>query len=129
MTTLYERTLDANSVDGPNTIAAIVSRRRDIDELERIAAVFSGRGIKADSRVTVHGLGVGRYCRMRLYVTCTQSQLADALEWLAIEGVSVERLHEYLGKRRYRLALRTLDIDLVCRLALAATRRPLSEAA
>ena len=130
--TLYDRTLLEHETNSRNAYAAVVSRRGDIDQLERITAAMNARGLMSRAAVTTHQLGSGAYVRLLLRASGTDLQLAAVLEWLMSDEVRVERLSlPTATMRKYRLGLRLMDIDFEVYTypAELLNRAPIEEAA
>lgn len=115
---LYELTLAEQEQDNVQALAAIRSRRIDINELQELGTALRSRGLRVRASVTTHPLGSGVFVCLHLWASCTLDQLADALEWLGGTGVGVERMQDgkQPGDRAYRLQLRSMDVQFAVRI-------------
>ena len=72
-------------------LAAIEARAPDIASLDQLSRLLRARGWKSEPLVETHPYGSAAACSLVLLLSCSEPELADVLEFLAADGVTVSR--------------------------------------
>ena len=112
--TLLSRSIEQQLQRNAAALAAIESRSHDIAQLDRLVAALRARGWRAEAYVDTTPSGNAAICNLALLLSCSEGELADALEYLVCDGVGVSRdVRGDMGcSRRYRLRLATFILYL-----------------
>lgn len=123
---LLELSLTEQLARNEAALAAIRSRSLDILELNLLADALAARGVHVRPAVNTYPVGSQAECRLHLWLSCTEHELALALEWLAGADISITRisLPDVGSLRAYQLGLRgqTIQLNASVHDALTASR-------
>ena len=111
---LYLRSLAEQQTRNAAAMAAIESRAHDVDQLDALVASLRARGWKAEGLVETLPYGSAAAAQLVLLLSCSGSELVDAIEYLTADGVHVARkINGDLGcSREYVLKLDRCSIRL-----------------
>lgn len=114
VSTLLSRSIAEQLQRNQNALEAIEARSRDIGVLDHLTGALRARGWRADAYVDTTPSGNAAACNLALLLSCNESELAGALEYLAADGVGISRdVRGDMGcSRQYRLRLATFVLRL-----------------
>lgn len=114
---LYSETLAFEASRYQAAVAAIESRRADIEALGRMRIALRARGWAAEAVVTTEGPQRER-CALALWMSVTERELADVIEHLGHLGVAATRIvhHDRRTLRHYTLQLNGFPVALFAQL-------------